>query len=243
MNGSIIAAAGVLFVLLTICGVTPGGTPTPTPGPTAIPTATPMVTPTPVPTATPAPTATPVHTPTPAPTVAPTQEPTSPPAKSYIPNGDFETGTYEHWTVEDLGFGAVPSDIVAANAAQLYLDTPYRFFHGRFAASSYLPVRDAGSRGSLTSETFLISRPYLEFLVTGMNNAQIYVELWVDGAAVKRLVPDNPTNSFERITWNVRPWMGKTGYLKVVDASSTRPRGFIEVDDFYLADIPTVTPT
>jgi len=166
----------------------------------------------------------------------------APPGKAYIPNGDFETGTYEHWTFADDGFGTAPSNLDEANAQRLYLDTPYRYYHGHYAASAYLPKRDPGARGALTSEEFVISKPYLEFLYTGVQNMQIYVELWVDGAPVKRLEPDNPTNSFQRMTWNVEPWMGKTGHLKVVDASISRPNGFLEVDDFYLTDSPTTTP-
>lgn len=242
-NLPLFAAAGAALLLFSVCGFTlPGGeevTPTPTPEITATPppTQTPAPTPTPVITRTPTPT--PIRTPTPA----PTQTPFVPPGKLRLPNGNFETGDYSYWTVEELGFGSAPSDLIAANAERMYVGQPYTNFEGRYAASSFLPRRDAGARGTLTSDPFTISKPYLEFLVTGVENAQIYVELWVEGRAVKHREPDNPTTSFERISWDVRQWTGKTGYIKVVDGSATRPHGFIEADDFYLIDSPTTTPS
>ena len=132
--------------------------------------------------------------------------------------------------------------MIYVNANNLYLDTPYTNYKGRYAASSYLPQRDAGARGTLTSDPFTISKPYLEFLCTGMQNAQIYVELWVNGAPVKHFEPDNPSTDFERKSWDVSQWEGMSAQIKVVDGSVSRPRGYIEVDDFYLTDTATVTP-
>ena len=238
MDESLLVAAGLFLILATACSICPATTGTGTPTPTATP-----VSPTPV--STPASTPTPIATtPTPAPTASytATPQPSPIPAKEYIPNGDFETGTYDPWTTEDEGFGRSPSDMDAANSGGLYLDTPYRDYHGRYAASSYLPTRDAGARGTLTSEEFTISKPYLEFLVCGMQNAQIYVELLVDGKAVKHLEPDNPTTQFQRVSWNVSRWQGKKARIRIVDGSATKPRGYIEADDFYLTDIPTAIP-
>lgn len=250
-NLAIFAAAGSMLLLLSVCGITiPTGeaTPTPTPFHTPPPTQTPYQTPTPFATQTPAPTPAPTavitRTPAPTPTPAPpTPTPVIQPARVPLQNGNFETGDYSHWTVNDEGFGNEPSDIITANVNHMYLDRPYLNYEGRYAASSYLPIRDAGARGTLTSEEFTVSKPYLEFLVTGMQNAQIYVELWVDGRAVKHLEPDNPTTTFRRVSWDVSQWVNKRGYLKIVDASSTRPHGYIEVDDFYLIDTPTVSPS
>jgi len=254
MSGSLLpvfASAGALLLLFSMCGITiPTGEATPTPPPeptwTPQPTQTPATTHTPAPTHTPTPTAVPTHTPAPTPTPATTHTPvptqTPAPIKVPLQNGNFEMGTYAHWTVADTGFGSAPSDIIAANANDLYLDRPYSGFEGRYAASTYLPIRDSGARGTLISDEFTISKPYLEFLVTGMQNAQIYVELWVGGQAVKRLEPDNPTTSFRRVSWDLRPWINRNAHIRVSDGSATRPHGYIEVDDFYLIDSPTVTP-
>jgi len=249
MDEPLFAAAGLFLILMTACSFCPftAGvgelTPTPTPSTTPTPETTSIYTPTPEISATPSITPTPSYTATPHSTSTPQPTPTQTHVKEYIPNGDFETGTYEHWSVEENGFGTKPSDMDAANREGLYLDTPYRNYHGRYAASSYLPTRDAGARGVLMSEVFTISKPYLEFLVNGMQNAQIYIELQVEGRAVKHLEPDNPTTHFQRITWNVSKWQGKTARIKIVDESATKPRGYIEVDDFYLTDTPTINPT
>ncbi len=227
-------------MLFSVCGISiPIGETTPTPTPTY----TPPATPTPFHAATPAPTPIATHTPSTTQTPAPTPTPAVQPAKVPLQNGNFETGDYSHWTVTDTGFGSEPSDIITANVNHMYLDQPYYNYEGRYAASSYLPIRDAGARGTLTSDAFTISKPYLEFLATGMQNGQIYVELWVDGQPVKHLEPDNPTTSFRRYSWDVSQWLNKRGYLKIVDASATRQHGYIEVDDFYLIDTPTVTPS
>jgi hypothetical protein len=255
-----LAAAGIMLMLMASCNLSQltGQQATPTPEATQLPqtptpeytppatqTPAPQETPTPQQTATPqeTPTATPQQqTPTPAPTATPAPTVTGT-GKVPIPNGDFESGTYEHWTVSGEGFGTAPSDMPQVNAQGMYIDTPYTEYQGSFAASSYLAQRDPGATGTLTSDAFLISRPYLEFLVTGMQNAQIYVELWVDGSPVKRLEPDNPNTRFARVSWNVTQWVGRMGSIKVFDGSISRPRGYIEVDDFYLTNTPTVTPT
>ncbi len=232
MNVSVFIVAGMLLVLLSVCGFTIPGTETP-----------PVVTPTPH--LTPTPAHTPAHTPTPRPTPAntPTPVPTAAPGKVPIPNGDFETGTYMHWTVGDEGFGTAPSDLNYANAHGLYVDEPYTGYHGRYAASSFLPKRDAGATGTLTSENFTITKPYLEFLVTGIENALLYVEVWVDGEPVKHYLPNNPNTQFKRVSLDVSQWMGRSAYVKVNDGTPNRPWGYIEVDDFYLADVPTVAPS
>lgn len=142
----------------------------------------------------------------------------------------------------DVAFGDAPSDLIWVNEKGFYYDKPYSGFQGRYAASSFLPRRDAGALGRLISDEFIISKPYLEFLVTGAQMAQISVELEVDGKIVKRLEPDNPTTHFERICWNVSQWLGRRGRIKVVDDSPTRPHAYVEVDDFYLTDIPSAIP-
>ncbi|MDD5318049.1 MAG: hypothetical protein PHF51_04965 [Candidatus ainarchaeum sp.] len=254
MDGSILAAAGAFMLLCAACNLTQGvgatptpepqqASPTPTPPPAATPAPTQAPTPTPAaqPSATPHATGTPQPSATPTPHATATPTPAAPP-NTYIPNGGFESGTYEHWTVSDDGFGTQPADMPQVNVQAMYLDTPYSNYQGSFAASSYLAQRDPGARGSLTSEPFTISKPYLEFLVTGMQHAQIYVELWVDGAPVKHFEPDNPSTRFQRVSWSVAQWVGRTGSIRVFDGSVARPRGYVEVDDFYLTDANTTVP-
>jgi len=244
MNPSLLAAGAIFLTLCMSCNLFPGPQPTPSPtpihgatSPTPSPTlATPVIT---VPHATPSP----FPTPTPRPTATPRPTPTPTGAGSVgIPNGDFETGTYAHWTSSDTAFGTQPSDLEAVNANGLYLGTPYSDYHGQFAASSYLPNRDAGARGTLTSDEFNVSKRYLEFLYTGMQNGQIYVEVTVNGTAVKHFEMDNPSTQFRRASLDLGAYFGRKARISVVDASATKPHGYIEVDDFYLIDTPTVAP-
>ena len=213
------------------CGVSSGGygqTPTPGSGGTTAATPTP---------ATAASTPTPANTPTPVPT--PTQSFAGP---TQITNGDFETGTYEGWTPNDIAFGTAPSSITQANSQGLYYDSPYTGFSGNYAASSWIPTHDPRSTGTLTSDEFYIANDYLQFRAIGMNNDQLYVKLVVDGEEAMRIQMDNPGSSFQAVAVDVSAWKGEPAVIVIVDESPSRPTGYIEVDDFLMTDTPDTTP-
>ena len=246
-NLALVGVAGVLLMLFSICGFTVPGTgpePTPTPFPTPHVTATPIPTDTPTPahTQTPGPTPTTSYPPLPTPTYTP-QPTVTYVGKVPVPNGDFETGTYEHWVAEDIAFGTAPSDMDAENRQGTFFGAPYTGYHGRYAASSFIPRHEAGAIGTLTSDEFTIAKPYLEFLVTGAESGQLYMEVWVGGAMVKHYGPKNSGTDFMRVSLDVSPWVGRTARIKVVDSTPNRPWGYLEVDDFYMTDAPSVTPS
>lgn len=159
----------------------------------------------------------------------------SEPPSSGIKNGDFEEG-YAGWNVSGIAFGSSPFEGAVANAQQLYLKEPYSGYSGAYFASSYLPNMDKRAMGNLTSEPFFINKKYLEFLVIAQLSAQVYVELVVNKTVVYHLEPDNPYPPFQRVTWNLSNYIGKTAFIRVVDASN---RHYIEVDDFRLVDTPS----
>lgn len=160
------------------------------------------------------------------------------PPSSGIKNGDFEEG-YAGWNVSGIAFGSAPSNAEYVNSQGLYQKEPYSGYSGAYFASSYLPNMDKRAMGNITSEPFFINKKYLEFLVIGQLSAQIYVELIVNKTVVYHLEPDNPYPPFMKVVWNVSNYIGKSGFIRVVDASN---RHSIEVDDFRLVDIPSPKP-
>lgn len=85
-------------------------------------------------------------------------------------------------------------------------------------------------RGMLTSKPFKIASSRISFLLGGGCdiNAE-YVELIVDGASVLKAT-GKCTETMERVTWDVSPYLGRTAQIRLVDASSGG-WGHINFDD------------
>jgi|GEM_PF-3126780 len=160
-----------------------------------------------------------------------------PPVRGNILNGNFETGNYSNWRINGSAFGSRPSNISDALAIDYFRGVSNPNFEGKYWASSYLPTSDRGATGTLTSDSFIINKPYLEFLYVGQLSSQVYVNLVSDGVVIKHLEPDNPVPSFKRFCWDVSGYLNRSATIKVVDESI---RNYIEVDDFILLEKPTV---
>lgn len=161
-----------------------------------------------------------------------------PPLRGNILNGNFELGDYTNWKVDGNAFGSRPSNISDALITEYFRGISNPNYEGNYWASSYLPTTDRGAIGSLSSDSFIINKPYLEFLVIGQLSNQIYIDLVIDGKVVKHFEPDNPLPPFKKFCLDVSKYMNRSGVLKVVDASV---RNYIEADDFILLDSPTVS--
>lgn len=98
---------------------------------------------------------------------------------------------------------------------------------------------DAGT-GTMTSPTFLIELPYINFLVGGGGDIEnVYAELIVDGNEVFRESGSN-SRTMEQVVWNVSAYVGSKAEIRLVD-NSTRPWGFLMVDYFYQSSKPAVS--
>ena len=90
-----------------------------------------------------------------------------------------------------------------------------------------------GPQGSLTSRPFAIAGDSISFLIGGgCDVLTTFVELQIDGNARTRRATGDCRESMQRVAWDVHLDVGRTGVIRIVDASSTVPWGHISVDDF-----------
>ena len=87
--------------------------------------------------------------------------------------------------------------------------------------------------GTLSSPRFTIPSGTMSFLIGGGSSFQTRVELLASGRRVLYASGRN-TESMQRITWNLNPYAGQRGQIRIVDEASGG-WGHINVDDFRFA--------
>jgi non-lysosomal glucosylceramidase len=148
--------------------------------------------------------------------------------------GGLESGTYDQWTVEGDAFGKSPIK------RDLFHDThPMSGDPNPYYINTYF--NNAGGEkatGKLTSKTFVISRPYITFLISGGNDGpQECMNLLVDGK-IARTEGGQNNNSMRYVMWDVKDLIGKTAQLQIVD-QATGWYGHITIDQIAFADVPS----
>ncbi|MBE3069657.1 MAG: hypothetical protein IMZ66_05410 [Planctomycetes bacterium] len=151
---------------------------------------------------------------------------------------DFEKDTYEGWTVEGTAFGSGP--IEKDKIPDYQGDVQGK---GRRVANSHATApggnvteKDAAT-GTLTSKPFTIERDYVTLLIGGGGHKdRTCVNVLVDGKAVLSATGKND-NRMEPHSFDVRPWVGKTARLQIVD-NERGGWGNIGVDDIVFSDEP-----
>ncbi|MCE0499771.1 MAG: non-lysosomal glucosylceramidase [Methylacidiphilales bacterium] len=144
---------------------------------------------------------------------------------------DFESGTYKHWTAQGDAFGAKP-----AKLGDIRHSFPILGSQGQYMVDSLYKSSDKAT-GTLTSESFVINRPYLLFLVGGGKDPhRECVNLLVDAKVVRTATGQND-EVLRLASWDVKDLIGKTAQLQIVDRSS-QPWGHILADDFAFSDAP-----
>jgi hypothetical protein len=93
---------------------------------------------------------------------------------------DFESGTFDKWTVEGEAFGTSPSPGSYPGQHEI------ANFEGTYLVNSFNGGDD--SRGTLTSSEFTIERDYINFLLAGGMHPDTYMELVIDGNSIFILV-------------------------------------------------------
>lgn len=151
---------------------------------------------------------------------------------------DFERDAYGQWTATGTAFGTGP--VEAGKMPEYQGDVGAK---GRRLVNSHASApggsvaeKDAAT-GRLVSRAFALERHYLTFLIGGGNHqGRTCLNLVVDGQVV-RSATGAANNRLQPLSWDVRPWAGKTARIEIVDAE-TGGWGNIGVDDIVLSDRP-----
>ncbi|MGB7327078.1 MAG: PSD1 and planctomycete cytochrome C domain-containing protein, partial [Rubripirellula sp.] len=135
---------------------------------------------------------------------------------------DFESGTYDGWTVTGDAFGNIPQTLETIGSYQGKINGS-----GKFFVNSH-NIRTGGDTGhgdsltgKLTSRPFKIDFETIEFLVGGGDHqGRTCVNLLIDGEAVLTATGQN-SNQMSLNKWDVRQFAGKEATIEVVDDHTT----------------------
>jgi uncharacterized protein (DUF608 family) len=155
---------------------------------------------------------------------------------------EFESETYENWTVEGTAFGTGP--VVASELPS---------YQGDVGASGKRLVNSHNTRrgedvaegdahiGAMTSQPFKIERRYIHALVGGGSDTEkTALQLLIDDKVVAMLAGRN-NNAMQRQTFSVAEHQGETAQLRIVD-KGTGGWGNIGVDHIVFSDRPATPP-
>lgn len=122
---------------------------------------------------------------------------------------DFESGSFENWTMEGDAFGETPEK------GALPGQQPLVGFEGKFLANSFHNGDD--SRGTLTSKPFRIERDYINFLIGGGMSQYTYIELLVNGQSVHKTHNLIESETLQLMSWDVKAYKDQEAILRIVD--------------------------
>lgn len=146
---------------------------------------------------------------------------------------DFESGSWPSgWVAEGSAFGATPAS--GTFPGQQYVSG----FLGRSYVSSYHGGDQ--STGRLISPSFVISKNFISFLISGGSTDLTSLELVVNNQVVRRASGEN-NEVLKWKSWDVSALAGLQGHLQVRD-DSTGPWGHINLDHIVLGDKPVSNP-
>jgi hypothetical protein len=179
---------------------------------------------------------------------------------------DFETGDLRGWTIYHGYFGDVQVPSTAFDFQPTLGDNPTArkrgqpsMHQGKYWIGTYekyqgllrqTPGDIQGDEpvGYIESPYFNIPSGTLSFLVGGGSSYQTRVELVIPVDCGLESCPDKTllfatgqdTETMSRVTWDLNPYAGERGRIRIVDASSG-PWGHINVDDFVFQPDPPPT--
>jgi len=122
---------------------------------------------------------------------------------------DFESGSFENWTMEGDAFGETPEK------GALPGQQPLVGLEGKFLANSFHNGDD--SRGTLTSKPFRIERDYINFLIGGGMSQDTYIELLVNGQSVHKTHNLIESETLQLMSWDVKAYKSLEATLRIVD--------------------------
>ncbi|MEM3839268.1 MAG: hypothetical protein QXF01_01675 [Candidatus Micrarchaeaceae archaeon] len=178
----------------------------------------------------------------------------SPSNVSFIPNGNFSSGTFSDWNATGVGFGTAPVNIIYANQNGDYYSAPWSGYNGTFFATTHRPGTLVAI-GNITSEPFEVVQPYLNFQIISPQSNNLYIEILLDGKpfiinhydtlpAASNLTAAQST--FENASIPLAPLICKNIRIRVVAGIVKQRIGtnyeFIAVGNFYMSKTPNQNP-
>lgn len=156
------------------------------------------------------------------------------PTPAKFPEGlvfdNFENGA-EKWTSDGNAFANAPTN--GGHASQ----PPPTGFSGEYLVNSF--ADEDRAMGTLTSEKFTISEPFINFKIGGGDHLdKVGIQLVVDGNIVKSETGRN-RETLHFASWNVSEWLGKSAFLRIID-QEPGSWGHTYVDDIVFADTPAM---
>ena len=172
------------------------------------------------------------------------EEPPAPPptGRPDILFEDFEHDTYGNWTTTGTAFGAGPVKMSRMPEYQGHVGGKgLRVVNSHASAPGNSVEQKDSATGALTSPPFVISRDFISFLIGGGNHpGKTCMNLLVGNQAALSATGQN-NNRMAPMTWDVRPYVGKTARLQIVDNESG-PWGNIGIDQIVFTDQPHPAP-
>jgi hypothetical protein len=131
---------------------------------------------------------------------------------------DFESGTYDGWTVTGEAFGEIPQTLETIGSYQGRINGRGKYFVNSHNIRSGGDVgRGDSLTGTLTSPSFKIEFDAIEFLVGGgAHQGKTCVNLIIDNKPVLTAT-GRRNNQMSINTWDVRPFAGKEASIQIVD--------------------------
>ncbi len=149
---------------------------------------------------------------------------------------NFENETYGNWAATGTAFGNGPVEAAKMPPYQGEVGARgKRLVNSHATAPGSSTEEKDRATGKLTSRTFTIERHFITFLIGGgSHKGRTCMNLLVDQKVVLSAT-GNSQNQLQPMSWDVRPWAGKTGQLVIVDEESGG-WGNIGVDDILFSD-------
>ena len=148
---------------------------------------------------------------------------------------DFESGSYDGWTLEGDCWGDAPAE------ASAFGGVLHGFDGSRFLCSFH-PRRGGEAVGQATSTEFTIERPYINFLIGGGRMpGETGINLVVEGRVVKSETGNN-RRTLEPASWDVSGLIGRRARIVVLDRSTVADLGYIMVDRISFTSRPVAEP-
>jgi len=140
---------------------------------------------------------------------------------------DFESGSFENWTVQGKAFTDTPKKVkkqVAPIVGQYVADS-------RTCGSAKVP-------GKLISKSFVIEHPYISFLISaGTYPRHARINLVVDGKTVRSSTGQNG-GDLDWDSWNVTQFKGRNARIEIAYDRASDKNRFIMVDQIEFRSSP-----